>query len=103
MIDMKRSKSELNDQSEEIASTENKYPWGLNISLNEESLSKLDFDGEVGEEVVLLAKVTITSKSEYEHENEKSKTMDLQITEMELKKGSSKSLAKRLYPDEDDN
>ena len=66
------------------------YPWGLCLSLDEDSLSKLKLDGEmpsVGEMIHLcaMAKVTSVSENEMEDGNGGKKTcrrVELQITHL---------------------
>lgn len=87
MKSMKLSKTEK--QINEVAmDSRPEYPYGLSISLDNDSLDKLDLKSlpGVGTEMVLEAKVKVTSASvsEYEGDGER-KNMSLQITDMELK------------------
>lgn len=65
-----------------------RYPWGLSLSLDEESLEKLGITGElpaVGAELVLSAKVKVTSVSSHEVDGSKTReSVSLQITAMAL-------------------
>ena len=90
MIDMKRTKSE-SDESKEVAMGEEDYPYGLSISLDQDSLEKLGIAElpKVGAEMMLMAKVKVTSTNESQHENQSHKSVSLQITEMELEQGQA--------------
>lgn len=64
-----------------------KYPWGLNICLNNDSLEKLGVKTlpAVGTEVTIIAKATVSSTSENATENDGPRSsMDLQITDMQI-------------------
>lgn len=66
------------------------YPWGLSVGLEEEALDKLGIETlpEVGGELMLVAKVKVTSVSSNEHTGSKGKhkhrNVQLQICEMAL-------------------
>lgn len=67
-----------------------KYPWGLSISLEDETLAKLGLDGElpaVGEIIHFEAIARVTSAAENERETtdgstEQCRRIELQITDM---------------------
>lgn len=64
-----------------------KYPWGLQINLNEDSLEKLGVTAlpATGTEVTLVAKATVTGTSENQTEGEGTRSnMTLQITDLQL-------------------
>lgn len=64
-----------------------KYPWGLEISLNDDSLDKLGIETlpAVGTAVTIVAKATVSSTSERATESDGAcASMCLQITEMQL-------------------
>lgn len=64
-----------------------KYPWGLEINLNDDSLDKLGVKTlpAVGTEVTIVAKATISSTSERSTESDGNcASMSLQITDMRL-------------------
>ncbi len=64
------------------------YPWGLAITLEDESLKKMKVklaDYQVGDEVILHAECKVTRLSQSEREGDgKNRTMELQITSMGL-------------------
>lgn len=69
------------------ASDAPKYPWGLEINLNDDSLDKLGVKAlpAVGTEVTIVAKATVSSTSERATEGEGAcASMCLQITDMQL-------------------
>lgn len=64
-----------------------KYPWGLEICLNDESLDKLGVKAlpAVGTEVTIVAKATVSSTSENATEGSGTRAnMSLQITDMQV-------------------
>lgn len=82
-----------------------KYPWGLEISLNDGSLKKLDMKKmpEIGSKVVIQAVATVTSLSQrQERDGDSNSSVSLQITDMELASAKSNDdRAKTLFPDMD--
>ncbi len=99
---MKSMKIEGEDKvemcSKEIGSPE--YPYGLCIHLDTKSLAKLGITDvmQTGTEVTIMAKGYVNSnhQSESEH-SDKHISVGIQITDMELKSGSSPDVAKKLY------
>lgn len=91
------------------------YPYGLCISLDEETLGKLGMDGElpaVGEVMQFTAMAKVTSASQSEHERsdgskEQCCRIELQITDMGVPAGDaagqqiqkSQARRKRFYPE----
>ena len=64
-----------------------KYPWGLCITLSDDSIEKLGVKTlpSAGTEVTIVAKATVTGTSERQTEGEGTKqSMDLQITDMQI-------------------
>lgn len=63
---------------------EPRYPWGLTLHLNEESLDKLGEDKlpAMGAEVLMYAKVKVTGIAMSESNNGKARSVSLQITAM---------------------
>ncbi|MER1940643.1 capsid staple protein [Castellaniella sp. FW104-16D08] len=78
------------------------YPWGLTVSLDNESMKRLGLDTappEVGTTMVLMATVEVTSvRSEKEHDGDTRAGADLQITEMELLPGRRDTDPRSMYP-----
>lgn len=94
-VDMKVSASERKG-AERIASSEEEYPWGLRLHLDDPSLKKLNMESlpAVGDEFMVIAKAKVNSISENESEGEdKSRHLSLQIVEMDL----------ASYSDDDEN
>jgi hypothetical protein len=76
-----------------------KYPYGLCLSLDDDSLEKLGIEGpvSVGTEMMITAKVKVTSTSQREDQGGESESrMELQITDMEIG-GVATDLAAQLY------
>lgn len=64
-----------------------KYPWGLELCLNDDSLDKLGVKTlpAVGTEVTIIAKATVSGTRENATEGEGTRaSMDLQITDMQI-------------------
>lgn len=84
-----------------------KYPYGLTLYLNDETLEKLGMTEmpKVGSVLQLQAMVTVTGTSQRAQQTEKesgepdettTSCVDLQITDMDLQ-GPAKDMAKSLY------
>lgn len=103
MISMELTEKESKkDTVEAMEHVEPKYPWGLSISLNDESLEKLgweDREFKRGEEIVLEIKVKVIGFSEQDTMQGEMKNVQLQITEMEVEDGTTEpeKFAKKTY------
>lgn len=94
MVSMKKkpmSKRRLREMKSNVAAEveEPSYPWGLELSLEDEAIKKLGIDMEntmAGDTVTIVAKANVTSLSRRQNMNSgKNKTNDsisLQITDM---------------------
>lgn len=62
------------------------YPYGLTICLDDEAIKKLGIKElpDVGQPMMLEAKVLVCSKSQYENQGGADTSLSLQITDMEL-------------------
>lgn len=61
------------------------YPYGLSITLNDETITKLGLAAlpAAGQKMMLHARVEVTSVSQYEQkDNDKERSIGLQITDM---------------------
>jgi hypothetical protein len=77
-----------------------KYPYGLCLDLNDESLAKLGITElpPVGKTMMLVATVVVTRTGAYQtQDSDKEMSLGLQITDMELKQEAGKSIADTLY------
>jgi hypothetical protein len=77
-----------------------RYPWGLSITLDEDSLDKLGMDTmpDVGESLQLSALVDVTACSSNETDSGKRRSVSLQITDLALgTKASDSDHAEKLY------
>jgi hypothetical protein len=109
MKSMKLSKSESGSNEVAMSSPEMKYPYGLRLELNDETMKKLGLEKlpEVGEVLELNAKVIVERVSQNEtKDGGKRQDMSLQITDMELcecdekdddNEDDNKSIEKKLY------
>lgn len=89
--------------TETIAADRPAYPWGLSITLDDDALEKLGIDTlpEVDTDMMLIAKVTITSVSANASSGGKeNRSVGLQITDLCLEKPSGKNATAALYGDE---
>lgn len=102
MVNMKMDPEKQKEYSQPaIAYEAPKYPYGLQINLDTESLKKLGITDlpEVGTVMILKAKVEVCSTSKNERaDSEPCLCMGLQVTDMELGAGK-KDTAKTLYGD----
>lgn len=87
LINMENTPQEAQQMVNPSADAAPKYPWGLNICLNNDSLDKLGVKAlpAVGTEVTIVAKATVAATRENATEGEGSQSsMDLQITDMQI-------------------
>lgn len=86
LTDMKRSKKEKGDDCPEVScDSQEDYPYGLRIHLEDDEISKLNIPmPEIGSTMVLVANIKVTSVSERADEDGENRSVGLQITEMEL-------------------
>lgn len=94
LVSVKISKAERKKMSEPSSLAEGDqplYPWGLSISLDTETLTKMGIDTlpDVGESYMLIAKVDVTNVSSNESEGGKSRSVGLQITDLCLEDADS--------------
>lgn len=77
-----------------------KYPWGLCIDLNEDSLQKLGIDTlpELGTTMTIVAKAEVqsASSSQYQGDEKPRMNLSLQITDMAIAP-AAKDVAGALY------
>lgn len=104
LVNLKMTASEQKKQMAPIAtqSDGDRYPYGLSIALDSDTIDKLDVDDDLtaGDTVVLLGKATVRSVSTSDSESGKSRTVSLQITDLCLETGEETDLgavAARLY------
>lgn len=100
LISMKMSKKEKTEMSSPPSPLEMpSYPYGLNISLNDESIEKLGIKEmpEPGTKVMVTAMADVVSCSMSENEKGKDRRMELQITDMGIMQGSKKNTSDILY------
>lgn len=107
LVNMKLSKADRDKSTEMVMPAEDapRYPWGLSVSLDNEVLEKLGMKElpEVGDELELLARVTVTRVSSTDQaEGGPSRDVGLQMTEMALEAPTRrKSTADVLYRGKD--
>lgn len=91
MISLKKTKSEMklrDTLAKEVPTlSESNYPWGLQIDLQQDSLSKLDMDVadyKVGDVLFFRVRTEVRAVSINDSYSGKSESMSLQITDMGL-------------------
>lgn len=101
LTNMQTTQAEVNQEKREEGMDKPKYPYGLRLCLDSESLKKLNINTlpAVGEKLNLTAVVNVIGVQNYQEINgESNASVDLQIIEMDL--GASEpqtSVAEKLY------
>ncbi|HBV7426222.1 capsid staple protein [Citrobacter sp. Cb028] len=105
LVNLKTGTDSFQDEKGETH-TRDDYPWGLCISLDNETLSKLGVaTPTVGGVVMIMAKAIVKSTSERQDDDGTYRRAELQITDMGIAPDSSeqqKTAAQTLYGGEDD-
>ena len=100
MISMRKSKEEMREDSQPHESKE-EYPWGLRITLEEDSLDRLGMDTmpEVSKTMTLIATVEVVNVSENANKDEETirRSLGLQITDMNLSPEKKAIDLKKIY------
>ncbi len=98
---MKLSKEEAKEQTSCAPDQDApRYPYGLSINLDDDSLEKLGIgnDVNVGDEVQIVASATVQSKSGYQTMmGDAENSLTLQITDMAVVSSGSSKTIKALY------
>ena len=82
--DMKMSASEVKE-SNEVASDSPRYPWGLQLSLDDDSLDKLGIGlPDIGESMLVVAIARVESVSEHKNGSETTRSVSMQIEKLSL-------------------
>jgi hypothetical protein len=88
LVSMKRTAQEKKEEKTLLSTSEpDEFPWGLSVTIEDDELTKLGFkeSPEVGVEMLLAAKVKVTSTSESKRDgSEEHRSISLQITDMGL-------------------
>lgn len=100
MVDLKRSKTELEDMSSpKIAPTEGyqgpEYPWGLTLTLDDDTLTKLGMsklpDVDDRFEIRAIAKVQAVRQNKHTGDEKQHRSVELQICKMAVSKPEASS------------
>jgi len=84
-----RLKKTKKRKADSICMESRKYPWGLEINLNNDSLTKLGEKADnftVGTEIYVLAKAKVTGVRQDTNERDNFSNIVLQITDMKLQR-----------------
>jgi hypothetical protein len=87
LINMQQSAEEAKEYTEPSVADAPKYPWGLCITLDDDSLEKLGVKTlpTVETVVTIVAKATVSRISENQTQGgESERSMDLQITDLQI-------------------
>ena len=78
------------------------YPYGLRVSLDEESISKLNIKElpQDGSSLTLIANVNVVESGDVSRQGKRQRRLGLQITDMALEEKVSKDKLKTLYDNE---
>lgn len=103
LINMKQ-KPEREEMPGEIDKDEPRYPYGLCLSLDKNSLEKLGITAlpKVGGEMMITAKAKITGTSQYDSQGVSDMRVELQITDMNIgqtENAQNNNRATMLYGD----
>ena len=86
LVDMKLSKKEAKHEVACESPKGPRYPYGLQISLDDESLKKLGFDSlpDVGDEFIIVGVGPVTSVHEREDEGGTDRNFSVQLEKLEI-------------------
>lgn len=98
MMSMACTPEEEASEKEGAEIAEGKYPYGLVLNLDQETLTKLGLEKmpAVGTVMMIEAKVQVCSSSQYESMEGKNKSLSLQITDLGIE-GKKKPASEALY------
>ena len=84
LVDMKLTKKEAKDN--EVAPESPRYPYGIQISLDDEELKKLNFDSlpDVGDEFIVVGVGPVTSVRQSEREAGSDRSISIQLQKLEV-------------------
>ncbi len=96
LIDVKRTKEDKKAESErwENPDARDDYPWGLSISVNEETMEKLgltDKDFDAGQPVMIHAEGFISEDRVNVFNGKKQRSMSIQFKKMAVEQDGEKS------------
>jgi len=100
LINMQLSKEEAKQEVSPSTEDAPKYPWGLEITLNDDSLTKLGVKSlpSVETEVTIIAKAVVSGVTERQSQGgENYRSLDLQITDMQLDDNLLERATEKLY------
>lgn len=101
---MKMSKTEQEDEATVDSGSDQEYPWGLQLNLDDGTVGKLGKPSlRVGDEVMIMAKAKVQRVSTHEDDRDEGSvdiSMTLQITDMAVEEAesSSEEKATRMFP-----
>lgn len=106
LVSMKKTKAEKKKSSAMVLPSDggDPYPYGLTLSLEDDSLTKLGLDKlpGVGDEFMLHGKAKVESVSQNESNGSKSRSVRLQITDLCVEDESAETPDEEAAEDEDE-
>lgn len=84
MVSMKMKPADRTKSEPSLATSQELYPWGLTLNLDDAALAKLKMTElpEVDEVLMVMAKVKVTSVSSHDSARGSSRSVSLQVTDM---------------------
>ncbi len=101
LVNLKLSPAEAKEITTPDPSDGPKYPYGLRISLDDDTLKKLGLTElpAIDTKLVLTARAEVCSTSDYDSQSGSHRSLDLQITELALEPEPAAGAATdRLFP-----
>ena len=87
------------EKYDDSPSSEAHYPYGTNLSFEDDLVDKLKLDDlDIGDTVEVRAMAKVTAKSEHDSERHSSKSVSLQLTEVDVQPEDTRDNADKLYP-----
>ncbi|WP_076738223.1 capsid staple protein [Cronobacter sakazakii] len=108
-VNLKIGTDTYQDESGETK-TRDEYPWGLRISLDNETIKRLGIDARmmpsVGDVISIAGMAKVVSVSTHSSDgDEQRSSIDLQVTDLAMmppKRDEGRELKNAFYPEEDD-
>lgn len=100
---LKNMKVSKKEAKKDIIDEEPKYPWGLRLHFDEESVSKLDIEElpKQGDKVMIVAFANVDEVGDIESQRGRQRHIDLQLTDVSIEEKADKDTLSTLYGDEE--
>ena len=86
LTNMARSKKDRKSNEAICSPDDSKFPYGLSIDLNEESLEKLDLDDmpDIGTKLIVAAVGEVTSVNQHKSKSDTTQNLTIQLQRLEV-------------------